>query len=137
MARSAQTHRIRMAASNADDVQSALAEAEADGTREAPTYGSVWYSLAGQDKASVVPHQAHITIAVPYMILGETTLSFLGIGIRAPDVSSGSLLQQAQDIVALSNYLWVLWPAAFVFTAVVLFNFIGDGLRDAADPYAK
>jgi len=79
----------------------------------------------------------HITIAVPYMILGETTLSFLGIGIRAPDVSWGSLLQQAQDIVALSNYLWVLWPAAFVFTAVVLFNFIGDGLRDAADPYAK
>ncbi len=71
------------------------------------------------------------------MILGETTLSFLGIGIRAPDVSWGSLLQQAQDVVVISNYVWLLWPAAFVVLAVVLFNFIGDGLRDAADPYAK
>lgn len=79
----------------------------------------------------------HITIAIPYMILGETTLSFLGIGIRAPDVSWGSLLQQAQDVVVISNYAWLLWPAAFVVLAVVLFNFIGDGLRDAADPYAK
>lgn len=79
----------------------------------------------------------HITIAIPYMILGETTLSFLGIGIRAPDVSWGSLLQQAQDVVVISNYVWLLWPAAFVVLAVVLFNFIGDGLRDAADPYAK
>jgi peptide/nickel transport system permease protein len=79
----------------------------------------------------------HITIAIPYMILGETTLSFLGIGIRAPDVSWGSLLQQAQDVVVLTNYVWILWPAAFVVAAVVLFNFIGDGLRDAADPYAK
>ena len=79
----------------------------------------------------------HITIAIPFMILGETTLSFLGIGIRAPDVSWGSLLQQAQDVVVLSNYVWLLWPAAFVVAAVVLFNFIGDGLRDAADPYAK
>lgn len=79
----------------------------------------------------------HITIAIPYMILGETTLSFLGIGIRAPDVSWGSLLQQAQDVVVLTNYVWILWPAAFVVAAVILFNFIGDGLRDAADPYAK
>lgn len=79
----------------------------------------------------------HITIAIPFMILGETTLSFLGIGIRAPDVSWGSLLQQAQDVVVISNYVWLLWPAAFVVLAVVLFNFIGDGLRDAADPYAK
>lgn len=79
----------------------------------------------------------HITIAIPYMILGETTLSFLGIGIRPPDVSWGSLLQQAQDVVVLSNYVWLLWPAAFVVAAVVLFNFIGDGLRDAADPYSK
>lgn len=79
----------------------------------------------------------HITIAIPHMILGETTLSFLGIGIRAPDVSWGSLLQQSQDVVVLSNYVWLLWPAVFVVAAVVLFNFIGDGLRDAADPYAK
>jgi peptide/nickel transport system permease protein len=79
----------------------------------------------------------HITISIPYMIIGETTLSFLGIGIRPPDISWGSLLQQAQDVVVLSNYVWLLWPAFFVVTAVVLFNFIGDGLRDAADPYTK
>lgn len=79
----------------------------------------------------------HITISIPYMIIGETTLSFLGIGIRPPDISWGSLLQQAQDVVVLSNYIWLLWPAFFVVTAVVLFNFIGDGLRDAADPYTK
>jgi peptide/nickel transport system permease protein len=79
----------------------------------------------------------HITISIPYMIIGETTLSFLGIGIRPPDVSWGSLLQQAQDVVVLSNYAWLLLPAFFVVAAVVLFNFIGDGLRDAADPYTK
>jgi peptide/nickel transport system permease protein len=71
------------------------------------------------------------------MILGETTLSFLGLGIRAPDVSWGSLLQQAQDVTVIVNYPWLLLPAVFVVAAVVLFNFIGDGLRDAADPYAR
>ncbi len=79
----------------------------------------------------------HVTISIPYMILGETTLSFLGLGIRAPDVSWGTLLQQAQDVVVITNYPWLLLPAVFVVTAVILFNFIGDGLRDAADPYAR
>ena len=79
----------------------------------------------------------HLTIAIPFMILGETTLSFLGLGIRAPDVSWGSLLEQAQDVVVISNYPWLLIPAAFVVGAVILFNFIGDGLRDAADPYSR
>jgi peptide/nickel transport system permease protein len=79
----------------------------------------------------------HVTIAIPYMILGETTLSFLGLGIRAPDVSWGSLLQQAQDVTVIVNYPWLLLPAAFVVAAVVLFNFVGDGLRDAADPYSR
>lgn len=79
----------------------------------------------------------HVTISIPYMILGETTLSFLGLGIRAPDVSWGSLLQQAQDVVVITNYPWLLLPAAFVVAAVILFNFIGDGLRDAADPYSR
>jgi peptide/nickel transport system permease protein len=79
----------------------------------------------------------HVTIAIPYMILGETTLSFLGLGIRAPDVSWGALLQQAQDVTVIVNYPWLLTPAIFVVAAVVLFNFIGDGLRDAADPYAR
>jgi peptide/nickel transport system permease protein len=78
-----------------------------------------------------------ITLAIPGMILGETTLSFLGLGITAPDVSWGSLLQDAQDINAIANYPWLLAPVFFVMLAVVLFNFIGDGLRDAADPYSR
>lgn len=79
----------------------------------------------------------HITISIPYMILGETTLSFLGLGITPPDVSWGSLLQQAQDVTIIANYPWLLWPCAFVMFAVILVNFVGDGLRDAADPYAS
>ena len=77
----------------------------------------------------------HITIAIPGMILGETTLSFLGLGISAPDVSWGSLLQGAQDVTVVSNYPWLLAPAVVLVVAVILFNFVGDGLRDAADPY--
>lgn len=79
----------------------------------------------------------HITLAIPGMILGETTLSFLGLGINAPDVSWGTLLQQAQDVTVVANYPWLLAPAAFLVFAVVLFNFVGDGLRDAADPYSR
>lgn len=79
----------------------------------------------------------HVTISIPYMILGETTLSFLGLGIRVPDVSWGSLLQQAQDVIVITNYPWLLLPAVFIVSAVILFNFIGDGLRDAADPYTR
>ena len=79
----------------------------------------------------------HITISIPYMILGETTLSFLGLGITPPDVSWGSLLQRAQDVTVIANYPWLLWPCAFVMFAVILVNFVGDGLRDAADPYAS
>lgn len=77
----------------------------------------------------------HITIAIPGMILGETTLSFLGLGISAPDVSWGSLLQGAQDVTVVSNYPWLLAPAVVLVIAVILFNFVGDGLRDASDPY--
>jgi peptide/nickel transport system permease protein len=79
----------------------------------------------------------YITLAIPGMILGETTLSFLGLGINPPDISWGALLQQAQDVTVVSNYPWLLMPAAFVMLAVILFNFIGDGLRDAADPYSR
>ncbi len=78
----------------------------------------------------------HVTLAIPAMILGETTLSFLGLGISAPDVSWGTLLQQAQDVTVVANYPWLLTPALAVVYAVVLFNFVGDGLRDAADPYS-
>lgn len=77
----------------------------------------------------------HITISIPGMILGETTLSFLGLGISAPDVSWGSLLQAAQQVTIVSDYPWLLAPAGFLVFAVILFNFVGDGLRDAADPY--
>ncbi|WP_318241475.1 ABC transporter permease [Cellulomonas avistercoris] len=79
----------------------------------------------------------HVTLAVPGMILGETTLSFLGLGITAPDVSWGTLLQQAQDVTVVANYPWLLLPALVLVYAVVLFNFVGDGLRDAADPYSR
>jgi peptide/nickel transport system permease protein len=64
-------------------------------------------------------------------------LSFLGLGINPPDISWGALLQQAQDVTVVSNYPWLLAPVLFVMLAVILFNFIGDGLRDAADPYTR
>lgn len=76
-----------------------------------------------------------VTIAVPFMILGETSLSFLGLGMRPPAISWGVLLHDAQNINAIVLYPWLLLPAAFVIVAVLMFNFLGDGLRDAADPY--
>lgn len=79
----------------------------------------------------------NITISIPGMILGETTLSFLGLGINPPNVSWGSLLQQAQDVTVLGYYPWLLYPCAAIILAVILFNFLGDGLRDAADPYTR
>ena len=78
-----------------------------------------------------------ITLAVPGMILAETALSFIGLGIQPPAVSWGTLLQDAQDIVAIAHQPWQLIPAIFVIATVLLFNFIGDGLRDAADPYSE
>jgi peptide/nickel transport system permease protein len=79
----------------------------------------------------------NLTMAIPGMILGETTLSFLGLGILPPNVSLGSLLQDAQNLTAISNYPWLLFPGLFVVAIVILFNFVGDGLRDAADPYGR
>ena len=78
----------------------------------------------------------HLTLAVPYMILGETTLSFLGIGLRPPVVSWGVMLQQAQNIRTVALNEWLLLPALFVVFTVLCFNVVGDGLRDVADPYA-
>ena len=77
-----------------------------------------------------------VTLAIPGMILGETTLSYLGIGLRPPTVSWGVLLQQAQNIQVIGEYPWIMTPGLFVIVVVLAFNFVGDGLRDAADPYA-
>ncbi|MGB1834686.1 MAG: ABC transporter permease, partial [bacterium] len=77
-----------------------------------------------------------ITLSIPGMILAETALSFLGLGIQPPAVSWGTLLQDSQDLMAITNQPWLLIPALFVIGTVLLFNFVGDGLRDAADPYS-
>jgi len=79
----------------------------------------------------------YVTLAIPNMILGETALSFLGLGIQPPAVSWGTLLQDAQNLTVVAQRPWQLIPGAFVVIAVLMFNFIGDGLRDAADPYAR
>ncbi|MGE0074183.1 MAG: ABC transporter permease [Sphaerochaetaceae bacterium] len=76
-----------------------------------------------------------LTLSVPAMILGETALSFLGIGLQPPVVSLGVLINQAQNVQDIMLYPWLLIPGAFVVVIVLLYNFIGDGLRDAADPY--
>ena len=77
----------------------------------------------------------NVTLAIPGMILSETSLSFLGIGLTPPIVSLGVLLQDAQSINTVSMYPWMMIPGLFVVIAVLAFNFVGDGLRDAADPY--
>jgi peptide/nickel transport system permease protein len=78
---------------------------------------------------------ASVTLAIPAMIIAETSLSFLGIGLRPPVVSWGVLLQDAQNIRALAEAPWLLAPGAMVIVTVLALNFLGDGLRDAADPY--
>jgi peptide/nickel transport system permease protein len=79
---------------------------------------------------------AVVTLAVPAMILAETALSFLGVGLRAPVVSWGVLLQEAQNIRSIAAAPWLFWPGFAVVSTVLALNFLGDGLRDAADPYA-
>jgi peptide/nickel transport system permease protein len=77
-----------------------------------------------------------LSMGIPAMILGETSLSFLGLGLRPPLVSWGVLLQDCMDLDVLSRSPWILMPTLFVVMTVLAFNFIGDGLRDAADPYS-
>ncbi|MBA3379023.1 MAG: ABC transporter permease [Chloroflexia bacterium] len=79
---------------------------------------------------------ASITLAIPAVILAETALSFLGLGLRSPINSWGVLLQEAQNIRSVSTAPWLLLPGVMVVLAVISLNFLGDGLRDAADPYA-
>lgn len=78
---------------------------------------------------------ASLTLAIPGMILAETALSFLGLGLREPAVSWGVMLKQAQRVAVIANHPWLLYPAFAVIIVVLAFNFFGDGLRDAADPY--
>jgi peptide/nickel transport system permease protein len=76
-----------------------------------------------------------LTLSIPGMILGETSMSFLGLGIRSPATSWGVLLQETQNIQNVALYPWKLIPLLFVIITVLAFNFLGDGIRDAADPY--
>ena len=93
----------------------------------------IWQHLIPSSMSYVL---VEITLAIPGMIIGETALSFLGLGLVSPTVSWGVMLKDAQQIVEIAIHPWILWPAMFVIVTVLAFNFIGDGLRDAADPYA-
>jgi peptide/nickel transport system permease protein len=103
--------------------------------------------LAGASRARIIGRHmvpnflSHIiatsTLAIPVMIINETALSFLGLGIRPPAISWGVLLQEAQNIQTLALAPWLLVPGLVVIVAVLAFNLVGDGLRDAADPYGS
>lgn len=77
------------------------------------------------------------TISVPYYILGEVSLSFLGLGIQEPQASWGLMLSEAQSVTVLRDFKWLLTPGLFVFIVVMCFNLLGDGLRDCLDPKAR
>ena len=77
----------------------------------------------------------NVSLDIPTMILAETALSFLGLGLRSPAVSCGVLLQDAQKIRSVAAFPWLIIPALFVVVTVLAFNFVVGGLRDAADPY--
>jgi peptide/nickel transport system permease protein len=79
---------------------------------------------------------AALTLSIPGMIIGETALSFIGLGLQAPAISWGVLLKESQAIRVLATAPWLLIPGLFVIVAILAFNFVGDGLRDAADPYS-
>jgi peptide/nickel transport system permease protein len=102
--------------------------------------------LSGASRYRIIIHHmvpsfsSHIiaasTLAIPVMIVSETSLSFLGLGIRPPAISWGVLLQEAQTIQAVAQAAWLLIPGLAVVFSVLAFNLVGDGLRDAADPYS-
>ena len=77
-----------------------------------------------------------LTMTIPWMILGETSLSFLGLGLRPPIVSWGVMLQDCMNMTTIANYPWLMLPVIFIVFTVLCFNFMGDGLRDASDPYS-
>ena len=77
----------------------------------------------------------NLTLGIPGSILGETSMSYLGLGMKAPATSWGVLLKETEDLVSVAQYPWRMIPLIFVIVTVLAFNFLGDGLRDAADPY--
>jgi peptide/nickel transport system permease protein len=103
--------------------------------------------IAGTDEARIIWRHmlpaflsyiiVDLTISFPAMILGETALSFIGLGLREPVVSWGVLLQQAQNIKAIEEHPWLFIPAIYVVVSVLAFSLVGDGMRDAADPYSQ
>jgi peptide/nickel transport system permease protein len=103
--------------------------------------------LAGASRARIIlrhmvpTFMSHIiatgSLAIPVMIINETSLSFLGLGIRPPAISWGVLLQESQNIQTLALAPWLLLPGLLVIVSVLAFNLVGDGLRDAADPYSR
>jgi peptide/nickel transport system permease protein len=99
--------------------------------------GSDSHVLARHLVPSILSHIiASLTLSIPGMILSETALSFLNLGLRSPTISWGVLLQEAQNVRTVALAPWLMIPALFVAVTVLAFNFMGDGLRDAADPYA-
>lgn len=108
-------------------------------------YAVAAYLLGASHKRIIFRHllpgfTSHIivslTMTVPWMILGETSLSFLGLGLRPPAVSWGVMLQDCMNMTTVANYPWLLLPVIFIIFTVLCFNFMGDGLRDASDPYS-
>jgi peptide/nickel transport system permease protein len=93
----------------------------------------IWRHMVPSFTSHIV---ASVTLAIPSMILAETALSFLGIGLKEPVVSWGVLLKDAQSILALTSAPWLFAPGLAVVVAVLALNFLGDGIRDAADPYS-
>lgn len=103
--------------------------ARLDGSGE---FRTIWKHMVPSFFSHII---ASLTLAIPGMIIAETALSFLGLGLRPPVVSWGVLLQEAQNIRSVATAPWLMTPAIAVIVSVLALNFLGDGLRDAADPY--
>ena len=99
---------------------------------------SGWYNIIHHMIPNSLSHIIIIaTLAIPGMIIVESSLSFLGLGIQPPMTSLGVLLREAQNVRSIVNYPWLFSPAYVIIVSILAFNFFGDGLRDAADPYSN
>ncbi|MBX3002264.1 MAG: ABC transporter permease [Caldilineaceae bacterium] len=115
-----------------------LAMREEDFVTAALVAGATWQGIIFRHM--VPSFYSHIiaaaTLAIPFMIISETALSFLGLGLRPPAISWGVLLQAAQNVQSIALTPWLMLPAVPVILSILALNFMGDGLRDAADPYS-